>query len=216
MISRRSNFGTVPKSYIKRFLPSNPVIVEAGAHIGTDTLEMAKIWPSGTIYAFEPIPELFKQLEMNVHNINNIKCYPFALSHTVESSTMYVSSGSSDGSSSLLSPKEHLREHPDVEFLDTIQVNTITLDVWAEKYGITHVDFLWLDIQGHELSVLKAAQNILKTIRAIYTEVHLVDSYEGGALYPELRSWLESYGFRVEHEALPWPDGGNVLFVKSS
>ena len=212
--SRKSEFGTVPKSYIKKFLPRNPVIVEAGAHIGIDTLEMAKIWPSGMIYAFEPIPHLFSQLEINTRNMKNIKCFPVALSHTTGSSTMYVSGGSSDGSSSLLSPKEHLKEHPDVEFLKTVQVNTITLDSWAKKHGITHLDFLWLDIQGHELSVLRAAQNILKTIRAIYTEVHLVESYEGGALYPELRSWLESYNFRVEREALPWPDGGNVFFVK--
>lgn len=188
--------------------------MEAGAHIGIDTLEMAKIWPSGTIHAFEPIPQLFSQLETNASDKKNIKCYPLALSHTVGSSKMYVSSGSSDGSSSLLPPKEHLTEHPDVEFRSTIPVKNITLDVWAERHSITHVDFLWLDVQGHELSVLKAAQNILRTIRAIYTEVLLIESYEGGALYSELRSWLESYGFRIEREALPWPEGGNVLFVK--
>ena len=51
---------------IKQFLPKNPVIVEAGAHIGRDTLKMHAIWPQATIHAFEPVPPLFKQLKKNL------------------------------------------------------------------------------------------------------------------------------------------------------
>ena len=207
--------GDVPKSYIKKFLPKGPVILEAGAHTGTDTLEMAEMWPFGTIHAFEPIPHLFSQLRMNTCNINNVKCYPLAISDQTGSSTMYVSSGSDDGSGSLLSPKEHLIEHPDVKFLETIQVSTITLDLWAINCGINCVDFLWLDLQGHELSVLKAARSVLNTIRAIHTEVSLKRMYNGAALYPELWSWLEDHGFKVQCEVLPWADMGNVLFIKT-
>ena len=43
------------KELIKQYLPINPVVIEAGAHIGTDTVEFSKIWPKGSIYAFEPI-----------------------------------------------------------------------------------------------------------------------------------------------------------------
>jgi hypothetical protein len=53
---------SISKEYIARFLPPNPIIVEAGAHSGKDTLSMCMLWPSGTIYAFEPIPAIFEQL----------------------------------------------------------------------------------------------------------------------------------------------------------
>jgi hypothetical protein len=50
----------IPKSLIATYLPANPTIVEAGAHIGVDTVQMSKRWPRGTIHAFEPIPDLFR------------------------------------------------------------------------------------------------------------------------------------------------------------
>jgi hypothetical protein len=48
----------------------------------------------------------------------------------------------------------------------------------------------------------------------IYTEVSLVETYEGVALYPELKAFLIEQGFVVKQEQLPWPDMGNVLFVR--
>lgn len=209
----RSRAG-INKSYIEKFLPFSPVVVEAGAHVGIDTLEMAKIWPSGMIHAFEPIPNLYSKLKTNTSNVKNIKIYPMALSSSTGTAIMHVSSGASDGSSSLLTPKEHLKEHPDVVFLNKIRASTTTLDDWARKYNVSKVDFLWLDIQGHELSVLKAAPHTLKKVKAIYTEVSLKEMYEGGALYSELCNWLTYLGYHVEAEELPWPDMGNVLFVR--
>lgn len=208
--------GEIPKSYIKKILPTDPVIVEGGAHIGVDTLEMAKIWPKAKIFAFEPVPSLFMQLEEKTRAVENIHCYPLALAEFSGSTMMYISSGASDGSSSLMLPKEHLTEHPNVTFLEKLQVETTTLDEWAHEQGIHHIDLLWLDIQGQELAVLKASPRVLRSICAIYTEVSLKEMYEGAPLYPEFRRWLEEKGFKVLREALPWPDMGNVLFLNPS
>jgi len=58
---RLTGKGVIPKKYFRAFLPEKPVILEAGAHKGKDTVELAKIWPKGTIHAFEPVPTLFKK-----------------------------------------------------------------------------------------------------------------------------------------------------------
>lgn len=55
--------GIIPKEIIGEYLPYNPVIIEAGAHIGIDTIEMHKLWPKSTIYAFEPMSDLFDRLK---------------------------------------------------------------------------------------------------------------------------------------------------------
>jgi FkbM family methyltransferase len=211
---RRPEPGEIPKEYLHRFLPPDPVVVEAGAHIGADTLALARLWPAGVVHAFEPVPELFAQLERRTRGLANVCRYPLALSGSTGTAEMHVSSGASDGSSSLLAPDGHLREHPDVAFSSRIVVPTDTLDDWAAREGIARVDFLWLDMQGHELNVLRTAPRVLATVRAIHTEVSLKPLYAGGPLYPELRAWLEERGFRVEREELPWADGGNVLFVR--
>ena len=208
------NKGVIPKKYFLKYLPFNPVIVDAGAADGIDTIEMAQIWSKGTIYAFEPIPKIYEKLILNTKKYKNIKCFSYALSNTVELKEIFVSGGSSEFSSSLLIPKEHLSEHPEVSFSEKIQVQTLTLDSWAEKNNIDKIDMLWLDLQGAEPSVLKASPKILSTVKLIYTEVSLKELYEGTTLYPEFRDWLKKQNFRVEREELAWEDAGNVLFVR--
>jgi FkbM family methyltransferase len=214
--SKDQNIGIVSKEIIAKYIPSDPIILEAGAHIGLDTIELAKRFPKGRIFAFEPIPNLFEQLSKNTHSFNNVLCFPLALSDKVESAIMYVSGGLSDGSSSLLPPKDHLIDHPEVIFDKTINVNCVTLDDWAASNKITKIDLLWLDLQGNELDVLKAGLNILKNVQAVYTEVNLKEVYLGASLYSELKKWLESCDFKVEIEEIPWEDGGNVLFTRNN
>lgn len=208
--------GIIPKDFMKNYLPEDPIIVEAGAHIGIDTIEFSKVWPKGKIHAFEPIPVLYTKLVNNINHCQNVYTYRLALSNKEGVSKIFVSSGKSDASSSLLKPKEHLNVHPDVNFNNSINVNTTTLEKWAASQNIDRIDFLWLDLQGNELNVLKAATNILKTTKIIYTEVSLIETYENVPLYKELKDWLQSQGFIVKREELPWRDMGNVLFIKNS
>ena len=159
------------KNILCNFYQRIRLFLKLGAHKGKDTVEMAMLWPAGLIHAFEPVPDLFRLLENNTRNLKNVHCYQFALGDTKGSETLFVSSGASDGSSSLLPPKELLKNFPTVYFDKELPVNTITLDEWAEENSVTKIDFMWLDLQGMELMVLKTGINLLKTVSAIYTEV---------------------------------------------
>jgi FkbM family methyltransferase len=212
---QKSISGIIEKKYINKFLPRNPTIVEAGAHIGSDTIEMSKIWRKGEIHAFEPVPYLYKQLIQNTKDIQNIKCYSMALSDKEGNSKIFISSGNSNASSSLLKPKEHLLYHPDVIFQENLIIQTTTLDLWASANDINRVDLLWLDLQGYEPLKLRVSPKILKTVKVIYTEVNLKELYQGAILYPEFSQWLNQQGFSVKREELPWEDAGNVLFVRA-
>lgn len=213
---QNERLGVVSKKYIAQFLPEKPVIIEAGAHKGYDTIEMKQQWPHAIIHSFEPLESLYRDLLNNVKNLNAVTCYKLALSNKNGTASFFVSSGQGDGSSSLLQPKEHLTIHPNVLFKEKIDVQTITLDTWAQKNNITKVDLLWLDLQGSELDVLKASPMIVQTVQVIYTEVSLLETYSEVPLYPEFRSWLEQQGFSVVREELPWQDMGNVLFVRTN
>lgn len=202
-------------SFFRAFLPEDPVIVEAGAHVGTDTARLSQAWPLGHIHAFEPVPSIFTKLNERTSALRNVTCYQLALGASETTAQMFVSGGHSDGSSSLLRPEGHLREHPDVTFDRALPVAVTTLDSWAARAGVTRVDFLWLDMQGGELAALMAGPSILKNVRLIQTEVSLKRLYEGSPLYPEIRTWLESLGFQVVREELPWPDMGNVVFART-
>ena len=206
---------TINKFFIKQFLPKNPIIVDAGAHFGYDSIDWAKILPKSKIYAFEPIPDVFKKLQQLTKFNKQITCLQLALSNSNGQAKMYTSSGESDGSSSLLKPKDHLIDHPNVVFNEQCEVETITLDDWAKSKNIEKVDFMWLDMQGAELSMLMASTQILPTIKAVHMEVSLKETYENVPQYPQVRKWMEQNGFQVKIEAIPsgW-DMGNVLFIR--
>ena len=133
---------------------------------------LSETWPEGTIHAFEPVPEIFALLEKNTQHLSNVKRYPYALSDSNGTATFYVSSKPKFGNNpfqagSLLKPKERLK-FSDVEYKSTIEVSTITLDSWAEQNHIHAIDFLWLDMQGYELNVLKEAPRILRGAGNLY------------------------------------------------
>ena len=199
----------ISKDIIKQFLPKNPNILEAGAHIGRDTIKMARLWPDAQIHAFEPVPSLFEHLKKNTADFKNIHCYSYALSNQNGTSIFYESHGIT-AISSLHKPNEYLK---DKATFTPITVQTITIDSWAQKYSIPRIDFMWLDLQGHELTALQGALEILKTTKAILTEINLVQRYEHAILYQELRQWLEEHNFKLQQEALHKKEWGNALFV---
>lgn len=203
----------ITKEHIAQFLPSNPVIIEAGAHIGRDTRKMIRLWPDAIIHAFEPVPSLFQCLQKNVWTYNSIFCYSYALSDKTGVTDFYVSSGRSTATSSLLRPKKHLLEHPTTHF-EKIRTQTITLDEWSKKYLVKKVDFMWLDMQGAELMALEAGTELLKSVKALLVEVALCERYENNPLYEKVKSWLYLQGFTVQKEEFKTAHWGNVFFIK--
>ncbi len=208
--------------FIKPYLPDYPVIVEAGAFNGRDTRRLATFWPQGTVHAFEPVPEIFAQLKSNSAHLSNVHCYQLALSNSTGTATFNVSEnphkpGAPYPAGSLLTPKERL-QFSSAQYPKKIQVPTTTLDDWAQKYKISHVDFLWLDLQGHELAVMQAAPQILQQVKIIFTEVEFVQAYEGCPLYHEVQQWLEAHGFVAIAKDFETTSGwffGNMVFKQT-
>lgn len=199
---------------IQKYIPENSVIFEAGAHEGHDTIRMAKQWPHATIYGFEPVPAIFDVLKNNVASCPNVHVVQKALSSKNEVVQMHISSGRSNGSSSLLEPKDHLNFHPDINFNSSIAVETVTVDDFCTAQGIDKIDFMWLDMQGNEWPVLNACEKALAHVKVVFTEVSLIETYKGVMLYPAFKRWMESKGFKAVQEYLKWKDMGNVVFIK--
>lgn len=208
--------------HIKKYLPENPVIIEAGAFDGKETLKMAAQWPHAIIHAFEPVPELFEKLTTTTAHLSNIHTYQLALSDKTGTATLFVAEkpekpGKTSQASSLLKPKERLA-HSSIIFPSTIEVPTITLDDWAKTYAISHVDFIWLDVQGYELNILKAAPKIVSQLKALFVEVEFIEAYENQYLYADVKSWLETQGFEMvgkDFADTPTWFFGNALFVRN-
>lgn len=210
--------------FIAQFLPDNPIIVEAGAHHGTDTKAMSLQWPKGTIHAFEPRSDVYKKLCAYISQCKNVRTYPFALGeyngialfHLSSTSPTYSSNPTlHDGQSSLFSPIKEVWPKDwvtDILFLSQVTVPVVTLDSWAQQNNIQNIDFLWLDVQGPECQILRASPNILKTVKAIKTEFSREPLYEGTVPFAEYKSWLETQGFVCVEEDAGFH--GDAIFIR--
>ena len=65
------------------------------------------------------------------------------------------------------------------------------------KNGIQEVDFIKIDTQGSELSILKGSTDSLKNAIGLEIEVEFVDIYENQPLFNEVDSFVRKMDFEL-------------------
>ena len=110
----------------------------------------------------------------------------------------------------------HLQTPPDEQdpaYARDIEVQAATISDWAQAEGVDRIDFMWLDMEGMELSVLKAAGPVLTTVKVVCMEVTREERHVGTPLYGEVVAWMRNQGFRAAIDRVTlW--FGNILFVR--
>jgi 2-O-methyltransferase len=178
--------------------PKAKVFLELGAHRGEDTAWMAAL-PNVSMVAFEPdprneLPDLRNVTVIRAAVSDRVGTAPFLLSETGWGMEWTLSS-------SLRTPKNHLKRFP-VTFGKTISVPTITLDSLLDAAPlIGQIDFIWCDIQGSEVDMVRGATRTLKQTRYLYTEYSNEEMYEGQATLAQLLAMLRD--FRI---VSVWPE----------
>ena len=170
--------------------------MECGGCNGADTELMAKTWPNGTIYTFEPVPAVFDLLKKRVAPYRNVHAYELALADITGKMTFYLSNLNINlGASSLLPPQEVLK-FDGTTFDVTFEVDAMRLDDWGQLAKVDRLDFMWLDMQGYELNMLQVSE-LAKTAKVIYTEVEFIEAYKGQYLYADVKNWMMENGFEL-------------------
>lgn len=205
-----SNYQNEMLLYVKSFLPSDPVILEAGGHFGEDTIRMKSIWPKATMHVFEPLPSSFNKMFGNTRHLSKVFCYPCALTNFSGKTDFYVDVVN-NGASSIGYPVKWNES----EFDKTpLQVPCVTINEWATCTGVSKIDFMWLDMEGQELSALLCASNVLDTVKAIFTEISFVPIREDSCSYKDLKKFLESKGLYEVWKSCSGGRFGDALFVR--
>ncbi|MGL5262975.1 MAG: FkbM family methyltransferase [Candidatus Rhabdochlamydia sp.] len=192
------------------FLPYNPVIVEVGAYEGEGTQNLAQTFPYGKIFAFEPHPKAYSLLAENMQFFKNVLAINLAVNTFNGTANLWR-----DGpSASLL----HLRNQE-----PKIDIPCVVLDDWCKHHGITHIDFLRLDVGGLEWQILQSSPEILKTVLVIVTKTHMCpfSKFKQSRLsrgpilsYSMLKNFLENQGFTLLSHWYQEGREGEATFVR--
>lgn len=173
----------VPRFYCP-LIPIGGVAVDAGAAIGDHTIAyLDRVGKNGTVYAFEPNPEMFECLK---HNCPDAICHNLALGSKDEKASM-VNDSQNAGASFIE------RKANDIGF----PVQVVSLDGFL---NLPQLDFLKLDIEGMEVEALRGAwKTIMRCRPVIVTEVNSITLERMGENFDSLKLVLRElqYSFRV-------------------
>ena len=191
-----SHYGTYEKSESKIMeeeIKVGNIVVDVGANIGLHTLNMARIvGNTGQVFAFEPDPSNFKILEKNVkvNNYQNIILEQKAVGDKHGRTTLYQSDH----------PGMHRIFPQTKQAKGQVQVELTSLDKYfIDSNLVDKINFIKIDVEGLEFSVLKGMKNILKNNKKIKILFEFMpkNTMEAGFTPIELLNYLTSYDFKL-------------------
>ena len=135
----------------------SPLIIDCGANIGLSVLFFKREFPNCRIIAFEPDKQIFKILQKNINSFGfeNIRLINKGVWE--KEGTLFFKRDGSDGGRIEI-------ENNKLEY----KVEVVKLSDYLDE----QIDFLKIDIEGAEISVLNECKEELKNVRNIFIEYH--------------------------------------------
>lgn len=141
---------------------TEPILFDVGANVGKYTLILRQIFNTAQIHSFEPGHSTFIALKNNISAAEKnyqeqITLNNFGLSDAETDSTLFYDKAASG----LASLYKRQLDYANIDFSQRETVHLTTLDKYCQVHGINEINLLKLDVEGHEISVLNGAANML-------------------------------------------------------
>jgi FkbM family methyltransferase len=169
---------------VYRFDSSSPTpfIVDAGANIGLSVVYFKRRFPDCQIIAFEPDRKIFSLLERNIRSMgyNGVDLRNSA-AWIENTELMFYSEGSLAGSS-------------EIDFSGAGNKYSVKAERLRNTLQDRRVDFLKIDIEGAENTLIFDLENTLGKVDCVFLEYHSIPSKP--QRLPEVLARLSAEGFR--------------------
>ena len=148
---------------LKKIIIPETDTIDIGVYRGVYSYEMAKY--SKMVHAFEPNPIIFKDIELNLRKIiKNINLYNFALSDKENKVLLKVPIRNKNYDKSNYEEyfqmgRATIHEQNVMGDIETFEIKSKKLDNFTFSNKIS---FIKIDVEGHEMSVIKGAENTIK------------------------------------------------------
>lgn len=162
--------------FIKNYCKQGMVCLDVGANFGYYSVLIAKlVQETGSVLSFEPSSIFRSRLIANIqlNNFKNITTFDIGLSDKREILEIYIGSQTAtmhwiDGEDGQLSP---MKEKIDLETLDNV----------IKERSISRIDFIKVDIDGHEYRFLQGAIETIRQFKpVILLEVNNMHYWKAG------------------------------------
>ncbi|MFO0950009.1 MAG: FkbM family methyltransferase, partial [Isosphaeraceae bacterium] len=197
---RDGNPETHEAAFLGRVLRPGMTVVDAGANHGIFCFEAAHfVGTSGVIHAFEPAPVTHECLieNLRVNGIGNVRVSRAALGAEPGAARFRVHHAWSGLNT--MADRDITWMGRTLVADEVIEVPVVTLAGHAAAEGVTHVDFLKIDVEGFELAVLRGARPLLaaRAVGWVMFEVGDGTCKNAGVDPDEVLAELHGQGYEV-------------------
>jgi FkbM family methyltransferase len=181
----------------EKLLPSGATVLDVGANVGAHTLRLARaVGPTGKVHAFEPTRFAIGKLQRNLSL--NPELEPVVAVHH-----MFLGDKDSAEAPAEICASWPLGSQSSGELsnfcglpLSTAGANSMTLDSFADKTKLEKLDFIKLDVDGHEAEVLVGGTKTIERFRPDFVvELAPFVPQASGWSFQELVSFFTSRGY---------------------
>ena len=186
-------------------------LIDIGAHHGLYTSEVLRRIPEIECHLFEPSSVNIALLKENFLPSRQITINPFALSNRQSNAKLYSNTPGSVISSLTKRRLDHFErlESQGYDWKMDVEenVDVIRFDqYWSEKNNV-YIDYMKIDVEGHELEVLEGIGNLIHNIKLI--------QFEFGGCNIDTRTFFQDFWyFFLENDFLSYritPRGVKLL-----
>jgi FkbM family methyltransferase len=160
---------------VTKHLRTGTVGIDAGAHIGTHTLTMARAaGANGRVYAFEPQRKIFRELVHNLrlNGVTNVTALRYALGAGAEIIEMSAAAQGNEGGTGV------------GQGGDRAELRTL------DSFGFKNVSFIKIDVEGFEDFVLDGARATIAANKPVLV-VEIIGGQDYETATPEIRARID-------------------------
>ena len=145
---------------IDKYLDEKSIVIEAGSHIGTIAVKLAKT--CGLTYCFEPVINTYSLLEFNMNKnciSNKFKLFNKGLGERIKTENIsWISNEGSGGIGITNNFFEPAKQRDKTETIEIITIDSLNLD---------RLDYIKIDIEGYEEHVIIGGIDTIKKHKPI-------------------------------------------------
>ena len=198
-------------------------LVVLGAHIGIHIKDEISKIKDRSVLLVEPVPHNISAINENLKEFKNIHLEPVAVASVRETKDFFFVKATSinklkkhwaSGIGSF--NKNHLLNHRTKRFLieeddiDKIPIKTVKFEDLIDKYSITEIDKILIDIEGYEYEILRDMDLKKVRINSILFEYKHFDGYQKtGEKLEEILKKFEENNYKTSKV-----DEENILAIK--
>lgn len=142
---------------MSRIIKPNFTCVDVGANVGINAMFAGKLCPQGRVLAYEPFQAIFRVLKHNIeqNGLTNVLPIDKGLSDATTSLEM-ITDVLSVGGAHVINQRHGGDQYA------TTTAHFARLDDQMREHGVNRIDFIKIDVEGHEMKVLAGGESYLR------------------------------------------------------